>query len=63
MKLVLSVDEVLDACVAYLNEQGFKVSKADMTFHKHVEGEYEEAIEVVDGVSVKVTNGGFMQGK
>jgi hypothetical protein len=65
MKLVMTLDEVLEACEAYLRAKGFEVEKSDLRIEKRTwsEGEYDDYREYadLDGVSAEIKKGAQKQ--
>ena len=57
MKLLLSLDEVKQACVKYLEEKGFDVDIKNINVTSHIEGQYDDAREFIDGMEVTLTPG------
>ena len=51
------LDEVKQACVKYLEEKGFDVDIKNINVTSHIEGQYDDAREFIDGMEVTLTPG------
>lgn len=54
MKLVLTQAEVIRIVVEDLKRRGHKVKESTVKYETHVEGDYDDKQEMVDGISVEL---------
>lgn len=51
MKIIVSLDEVKVIVATHLMQRGVKLRNDSADIQKHVEGQYDEAMEVMDGIA------------
>lgn len=54
MKIIVSMEEVKKIVAQHLKAQGLPIAEHTSDFKRHTEGQYDESVEVIDGLSFEL---------